>query len=93
MVTSLKKKNPRSHKLRGYRFLSASQRSAHVHEMSVLNPRRSQQHVCGAGRSSGFRVILPATPSLSWVRKVASYGHRHRLQRRDRDGFTPSSLL
>jgi hypothetical protein len=61
--------------------------------LSGLNPRRPQQRVCGTGRSSGFRVILPATPSLSLFRKVASCGFRHRLQRRDRDGLTPSSLL
>jgi hypothetical protein len=61
--------------------------------LSGLNPRRPQQRVCGTGRSSGFRVILPATPSLSLFRKVASCGFRHRLQRRDRDGLSPSSLL
>lgn len=58
------------------------------------------------GRSSGFRFVLLAEPSrwrLSSIREtdrfvirrwaVALSGVRPRLQRRDRDGFAPSSLF
>lgn len=44
------------------------------------------------GRSSGFRIFLHPTPSQA-QRPVAFCGFRPRLQRRDRAGFTPASLL
>src|SRR5512133_2646390 len=55
-----------------------------------LCPRR--KHVCRLlGRSSGFRFFLLA-PLPTWIRQWIS-SSRPRLQRRDRAGFTPASLL
>jgi len=46
-----------------------------------------------SGRSSGFRINRRPAPSQSCCRSVASCRLRPRLQRRDRDGFAPSSLF
>ncbi len=46
-----------------------------------------------SGRFSGSRICLLAIPSRPVHRPVDCHGFRPRLQRRDRDGFSPSSLL
>ena len=45
------------------------------------------------GRSSGFRIILRATPSHEQQARSGRSGVRPRLQRRDRNGFSPFSLF
>ncbi len=47
------------------------------------------------GRSSGFRFELLAAPSHGVLQSsaVAICSFRHRLQRRDRNGFAPFSLF
>jgi len=60
------------------------------HPYAAPNPRGAILFYLS--RSSGFRIILsaaPSHPSGQWH----SCGDRPRLRRRDRDGFSPSSLL
>ncbi len=47
----------------------------------------------GSGRFSDSRIDLVAIPSHHAHRDSGNHGFRPRLQRRDRDGLTPSSLL
>jgi len=64
-----------------------------------LCPRKSRSQNRRQGRSSGFRIVLLAAPSRGLrpcQRAVAGSGFRSvrtRLQRRDRNGFTPFSLF
>jgi hypothetical protein len=64
---------------------SATGRNDFVLERFVDNHRR-------LGRSSDFRIALLTAPSRE-ILAVACCGVRPRLQRRDRDGFAPSSLF
>lgn len=48
----------------------------------------------GSGRFSGLRIFLVTAPSRPVSNRTSGYrGFRSRSQRRDRDGFAPSSLL
>jgi hypothetical protein len=55
--------------------------------------RVSRPSVQLTGRSSGSWIVLLPAPSRGFAPSVAYSRFRPQLQRRDRDGFTPSSLL
>jgi hypothetical protein len=54
---------------------------------------RPQQSLLSVGRFSGFRFVLLAAPSHPKSGQWLYCGVRQRLQRRDRNGIAPFSLL